>query len=238
MRRGGCMLTAPRRVLLPLALALALGWGAPPAVAQAAAIAGVAITGVQAGYEFAGGGNYRLNGPALLRPGDVWVPVRVTLRNAGGSDVKARLVISDNGPQNSTLPYRTDYTLDVSLPSGAQKAVTMYVRAADIGSQVVVDLEAGGKVVSTQTAQISPQQGGALSIGVLSDDTAPRTTLRSLKFGDTSLSVAQFDDATPLDPQPQALENFDLIVLTNYASDALTGAQRQAPRAGGRGGGT
>jgi hypothetical protein len=114
----------------------------------------------------------------------------------------------------------------------------MYVRAADVGPQVAVDLEAGGKVVSTQTAQISPQQGGALSIGVLSDDTAPRTILRSLKFGDTSLSVAQFDDATPLDPQPQALENFDLIVLTNYASDALTGAQRQALRAWVQGGGT
>src|ERR671930_40294 len=137
------MITARRRGLL--ALALALGCGSAPAVARAAAIPGVAITGVQAGYQFAGGGNYRLNGPALLRPGDVWVPVRVTLRNAGGSDVKARLVISDNGPQNSTLPYRTDYTLDVSLPSGAQretrKAVTMYVRAADVGSQVVVDLE-------------------------------------------------------------------------------------------------
>src|ERR671937_329443 len=221
MRRGGCMITARRRVLL--LLALALGCGAAPAVAQAASIPGVAITGVQAGYEFAGGGNYRLNGPTLLRPGGVWVPIRVMLRNAGGSDVKARLVIPDNGPQNSTLSYHTDYTLDVSLPAGAQKAVTMYMRAADVGAQVVVDLEAGGKVVSTQTAQISPQQGGALSIGVLSDDTAPRTTLRSLKFGDTSLSVAQFDDATPLDPQPQALENFDLIVLTNYASDALTG---------------
>ena len=230
------MITARRRVLL--LLALALGCGAAPAVAQAASIPGVAITSVQAGYEFAGGGNYRLNGPALLRPGDVWVPVRVTLRNDGGSDVKARLVISDNGPQNSTLPYRTDYTLDVSLPTGAQNAVTMYARAADVGSQVVVDLEVGGKVVSTQTAQISPQQGGALSIGVLSDDTAPRTILRSLKFGDTSLSVAQFDDATPLDPQPQALENFDLIVLTNYSSDALTGAQMQALRAWVQGGGT
>ena len=98
--------------------ALALCVGLAPlcaAVAQAASAAGVAITGVQAGYEFAGGGNYRLNGPALFRPGDVWVPVRVTLRNDGGSDVKARLVISDSGPQNSTLSYRTDYTLDVPM---------------------------------------------------------------------------------------------------------------------------
>src|ERR671937_925558 len=152
MRRGGCMITARRRVLL--LLALALGCGAAPAVAQAAAIPGVAITGVQAGYQFAGGGNYRLNGSSLLRPGDVWVPVRITLRNAGGTDVKARLVISDNGPQNSTLSYRTDYTLDVSLPTGAQKAVTMYVRAADVGAQVAVDLQGDGRVLSTQTAQI------------------------------------------------------------------------------------
>src|SRR5919197_6111439 len=149
------MITARRRVLL--LLALALGCGAAPAVAQAAAIPGVAITGVQAGYQFAGGGNYRLNGPALQRPGDVWVPVRVTLRNASGSDVKARLVISDNGPQNSSIPFRTDYTLDVSLPAGAQKAVTMYVRAADIGSQVAVDIEVDGKVINAQTIQPSPQ---------------------------------------------------------------------------------
>src|SRR5438270_2316693 len=239
MRREGRMLTALRRVLL--ALGLTLGCGAAPTFAagvQAASIAGVAITRVQAGYEFAGGGNYRLNGPALLRPGDVWVPVRVTLRNDGGSDVKARLVIPDTGPQNSTLPYRTDYTLDVSLPAGAQKAVTMYVRAADVVSQVTVDLEVGGKVLSTLANGLNPQQGGALSVGVLSDDTAPRTILRALKFGDTGLSVAQFDDATPLDPQPQALENFDLIVLTNYSSDALTGAQMQALRAWVQGGGT
>src|ERR671939_341421 len=107
------MITARRRGLL--LLALGLGCGAAPPVAEAGALPGVAITSVQAGYQFAGGGNYRLNGPALLRPGDVWVPVRVTLRNAGGSNIKARLVISDNGPQNSTLPYRTDYTLDVAL---------------------------------------------------------------------------------------------------------------------------
>src|SRR5207237_967045 len=98
--------------------------------------------------------------------------------------------------------------------------------------------EVGGRVLSAQTVQPNAQQGGALSVGVLSDDTAPRTILRSLKFGDTSLSVAQFDDATPLDPQPQALENFDLIMLTNYSSDALTGAQRQALRAWVQGGGT
>src|SRR5947209_14232242 len=235
------MMTALRRVLPPLVLTLTLCCGAAllcAAVAQAVSSAGVAITGVQAGYEFAGGGNYRLNGPALPRPGNVWVPVRVSLRNTGGSDVKARLVIPDNGPQNGALSYRTDYTLDVSLPAGAQKAVTMYMRAADVGSQVTVDLEVGGKVMSTLTNGLNPQQGGALSVGVLSDDTAPRTLLRALKFGDTSLSVAQFDDATPLDPQPQALANFDLIVLTNYASDALTGAQRQALRAWVQGGGT
>jgi len=40
------------------------------------------------------------------------------------------------------------------------------VRAADVGSQVVVDLEVGGRVLSAQTVQPNAQQGGALSVGV------------------------------------------------------------------------
>lgn len=232
------------RLLPPLVLALALSILAAPArstVQAAGSGPAVALQITQVGYGFAGGGNYRLNGPSLLRNDDVWVPIHIVLRNGGGSDVTGHLVISDNGPQNGSFgapSYRTDYTLDVALPVASHKAVTMYVRAADVGQQLTVNLQVGGATIATGALQPALQQDGSLSVGVLSDDTAARTTLRNIKFGDTATSVAQFDDAAPLDAQPQALENFDLIVLSNFSSDTLTAAQTDALRAWVQGGGT
>ena len=228
-----------RWALPPLLLAVALALvTAPLALARAASGVGISIT-VQPGYGFSGGGSYRLSGPSLLQANDVWVPIHITLHNATNADATPRLVIHDNGVQNGGGPsVRTDYTLDVALPAGGHKAVTMYVRATDIGPQLSLDLEVGGSVVTTANVSPALQQGGTLSVGILSDDTATRTVFRSIKFGDTALSVAQFDDAAPLDAQPQALENFDLIVASNYSSDALTGAQVAALRSWVQRGGT
>ena len=199
----------------------------------------------QVGYGFAGGYNYRLNGPSVVRQGAVWVPVHVILRN-DGPDLTGRLVIADTpqgGNNGPTVSYRTDLTLDVTLPGGSRKAFTMYVRAADLGSQFNVTLlDANGHAVTSTplnpVSQQNAQQSSNLSVGVLSDDTALRAALHSLKFGDTGVSVAQFDDSTPLDTLPAALDNLDLIVLDNYASETLGAAQGAALRSWVRGGGT
>jgi len=200
----------------------------------------------QAGYGFAGGYNYRLNGPSVARQGAVWVPIHIILRN-DGPDLTGRLVIADTpqgGNNGPSVSYRTDLTLDVTLPGGSRKAFTMYVRAADLGSQLNVDLlDANGHGVTSTTlntvSQQNAQQSSNLSVGVLSDDTAAlRAALRSLKFGDTGLSVAQFDDTAPLDTLPAALDNVDLIVLDNYASEALGAARVAALHSWVQGGGT
>jgi len=241
--------------LPPLALALAVGGGVTAVRAAGAVHArtraggdglGVSIANVQAGYPFNGGANYRLNGPSVARPGAVWVPVRVTLRNDGSGDVTdGRVVITDdpqsNNNSNSGGPvYHTDYAMPVQLPQGARKAVTLYMRAADVGSQLTVTLQAGGKTADARAAtSIGAQTGDMLDVGVLSDDTAVRPAFQQLKLGDTSLATVQLsENTTPLDTQPQALDNFDLIVLSNYASNTLTGPQIDALRAWVHGGGT
>jgi hypothetical protein len=256
------------RTLPPLALALALGAAAAPARAAGSGYAsatgragatpraagsglGVSISGVQAGYPFSGGANYRVNGPSVIQPGAVWVPVRVTLRNDDAGNVAGRVAISDdpqgasNGNGNGGPSYRTDYTADVQLGQGARKAVTLYVRAADAGSQFTVSLLVGGKTVDSRTVPLSQQTGDTLAVGVLSDDTGVRPSFQGLKLDETRVAAAGLvalggpnGGATPLDAQPQALDNFDLIVLSDYASDSLGGPQLDALRAWVRGGGT
>ncbi len=252
------------RALPPLALALALGAAVAPSLAQAQGHAGdrprasgaglgVSISSVQAGYSFGGGSNYRVNGPSVIQPGAVWVPIRVTLRNDDASDAVGRVVIPDdpqgnnngNGGNNGGPTYHTDYTTDVQLPQGSRKAVTLYIRAADAGSGLTVDLQVGGKTVDSKAVSLIQQQGDTLAAGVLSDDTGVRPSFQSLKFGDTAVAAAGLvalagpsANTTPLDTQPQALDNFDLIVLSDYASDSLTGPQLDALRAWVHGGGT
>ena len=247
------------RALPPLALALILGaswWSATPArasshsaVRSGASSAGVgaSISSVQAGFPFSGGATYRLNGPSTAYPDAVWVPMRVTLRNDQGDNITdGRVVITDdpqgngNNGNNTGPSYHTNYTADVQLPQGSRKAVTLYVRAADLGSQLTVSLQVGGKTVDSRAATtLQPQSGDTLAVGVLSDDTAVRPAFQALKLGDTAVAAAQFGEGTmPLDTQPQALDNFDLIVLSNYSSDTLTGAQLDALRAWVHGGGT
>jgi len=244
-----------RSALPPLALALAVGGGVTAVRAAGAVHAGpraggdglgVSIANVQAGYPFSGGASYRLNGPSVARPGAVWVPVRVTLRNDGSGDVTdGRVVItadpqSNNNGNNGAPVYHTDYAMPVQLPQGARKAVTLYMRAADVGSQLTVTLQARGKTADSRAAtSIGTQTGDTLDVGVLSDDTAVRPAFQQLKFGDTTLATVQLsENTTPLDTQPQALDNFDLIVLSNYASDTLTGPRLDALRAWVHGGGT
>ena len=243
---------------LPLALALIVGaswWFAPPVAAishpgarlgASGAGIGASISSVQAGFPFSGGATYRLNGPSTAYPGAVWVPVRVTLSNDQGANIAdGRVVIADdpqgngNTGANTGPAYATDFTADVQLPQGSRKAVTLYVRAADLGSQLTVSLQVGGKTVDSRAATtLQPQSGDTLAVGVLSDDTAVRPAFQALKLGDTTVAAAQFGEGTmPLDTQPQALDNFDLIVLSNYASDTLTGAQLDALRAWVHGGG-
>ena len=242
---------------LPFALALILGaswWSAPLAWANSHPGArlgasgvgvGASISSVQAGFPFSGGATYRLNGPSTAYPDTVWVPVRVTLHNDQGANIAdARVVITDdpqgngNNGSNTGPSYHTDYTADVQLPQGSRKAVTLYVRAADLGSQLTVSLQVGGKTVDARAATLQPQAGDTLAVGVLSDDTAVRPAFQALKIDDTAVAAAQFSEgAMPLDTQPQALDNFDLIVLSNYSSDTLTSAQLDALRAWVNGGG-
>jgi len=238
-------MTIPTRPSPLLALAVALLTLLAPTTARGASVPGqgVSIAGVETGYEFGGGGAFRLNGPSALRPGGVWIPVRVTLRNDGGANVAGRVVVSVDGAQNGSNgggpTYRTDYTSDVTLAPGAIKRVTLLAPAANAGLSLTAAVEAGGRVVDARPVALTPQQGGVLSVGVLSDDAPASAALRAIgKLGDTTLSVARFTAAAPLDPQPAALDNFDLIVLSNNASDTLTSAQFDALRAWVAGGGT
>ncbi len=192
------------------------------------------VMSVQTGYNFAGGGNYRVTGPSIVRGGDVWTPLHVALSNDGANALNGQLVVPvAQGSSNANL------TLTVDLPAGARKAVVLYVRATDLsGAGLPVQFVVNGQVVDSVQTTATEQPPGALSVGVLSDDTAGvRSTLRALQFGDTPLSVAQFDAAAPLVAQARVLDMFDLIVIDNYSSSTLGSDQLAALRDWVRGGG-
>jgi len=244
-----CWSKTPRAVGIGLGLALAALSAAPhPTLATSphpfhevgraprhpvGAAANLSMS-VQTGYNFAGGGNYRLTTPSTVRGGDVWTPLHVALGNNGADALDGQLIIPIAQSSSSTTLTRV-----VDLPAGARKAVVMYVRAADLSNAgLPVEFVVNGQVVDSVQTTGTAQPAGALSVGVLSDDVAGvRSTLRALQFGDTPLSVAQFDAAAPLDTQARALDMFDLIVIDNYSSSTLGPDQRDALHAWVRGGG-
>jgi hypothetical protein len=207
---------------IALVLILALAHGAVAASNQPVPIQ----MRVDVGY----GGNYRA---------EAWVPVRVTLTNAG-TTVTGTVSVTNSEQSSAAAAYnRTAFSRSLVLPGATSKETTLYVPGADLGQSVEVSFISASRTLARQVATASQIPGATLFVGVLSQNVAAFVQLKGLggSLADVQALVTPLDNRS-LDPQALALANLDAIVVENFDTGTLAPDQVAAVESWVRGGGT
>ncbi len=160
-----------------------------------------------------------------FKPGN-WIPVQISLQNSG-ADFSGTLSVDLGEPVSALEPSPSSYQQPLMLPAGAQKQITMYVPANDDAPQIAVNLlDSHNHLVGTQMALLRSIGTGDILVGVLSDSSTGFGPLRlvSLPSLDGSPIVVPLD-ANTFPARTQALRNFDLLILDNFATATLSSAQ-------------
>ncbi|WP_220206308.1 hypothetical protein [Reticulibacter mediterranei] len=162
-----------------------------------------------------------------------WIPIRVALRNDGpdfNGFVSVNTPLPFAGAGNSGV--LSTYRAMVSLPSGAQKQVTLYVPfyygTQGITQNVTIDLlDTNGHKVNSQASPIHALGPGDIFVGILSDQpTTGFTALNALSLPNPSSSVfTQNLNASTFPTVAEALNNFDLLILDNFTTSNLNKSQ-------------
>jgi hypothetical protein len=154
-----------------------------------------------------------------------WAPVTVDLTNSGPDvngvlEVQAASNTGNGGPPIGAATYQTP----ISLASGATKHVRTYV-TQDVPGTVAVRVVQNGQVVASQESSVSNTYS-SLMAGVISDQPSALDSLAIVRSGLSPLVVhlipAELSDSAPV------LRAFDLLAVDDFATDTLTGAQRNA----------
>lgn len=169
---------------------------------------------VSAGYD----GIYR---------GAAWTPIRVTLNNRSSGDISGTLEVPQSGqaPSVGASPtFHGLYSAPIVLPAGITKHVTVYVPGSGVQGQVDVRFLDGNRTVAAETTYPTGIDTSALLIGVMSANFGDAAWVAQSIQNRVTTHVVRLDAAT-LDPVPEALAAFDLIVLTNVDTSQLDRAQ-------------
>src|SRR2546427_4641820 len=154
-----------------------------------------------------------------------WVPVTVDLTNSGPAIEGTLEVQANNSTGNGGPPLGAATSQSpISLASGATKHVRTYV-TQDVPGTVAVRVVQDGHVVASQETSVSNTYSGLMA-GVISDQPSALDSLAIVRAGLSPLVVhltpAELSDSAPV------LRAFDLLVIDDFATDTLTGAQRNA----------
>lgn len=172
--------------------------------------------------------------------GAAWTPVRITLRNQGDTDVSGDLEIPQSGQSAATgaqPAFHGLYQTSVVVPAGGAKGVTVYVPGAGVQGQVRAFFRAGGALLAGASASPIGVDTSALLIGVLARAPADMSWIAPAIQQQVTTHVIALNPAT-IDPVPQALTTFDIIVLTNADTSQLDRSQLDALQEYVRGGGS
>ena len=160
------------------------------------------------------------------------VPVVVSARNDGPlieGEIRVAVDSSDGG--------QVIYTAPISLPTGSDKRVTLYVHALPFAGDLTVQLVSGATVVAaveTNALNMTPRDD--LLYGVVTADPGGLAFLETVTGGRTGADVA-FLDLADLPDVSIAWRALDVLVLDDVDTSRLTAGQLTALRAWAENGG-
>lgn len=166
-----------------------------------------------------------------------WVPIQVSLSNTG-ADFTGKVSLDAPSPftgMGGNNAAQSTYQAAVSLPSGSQKQVTLYV-PFNIGAQgttqnvTVSLLDTNNQKIATSTAPLNSIGPNDIFVGVLSDQTAGSfSLLNGVAMANSAVRVNEEPlNATNFPIIAQVLKNFDAIVLDNFTTSKLSQEQLAA----------
>ncbi len=177
----------------------------------------------------------RLGFNSRFRDGN-WVPVNVSLQNTGpdfSGSISVNIPPQFGGANNSSST--AIYRMPITLPTGAQKQVTLYAPFAfgtpgATQNVTVVLLDTNGQRVGTpQTTAVHALLSSEFFVGVLSDTNTGFGSLSGLTLPEQPSSViVEPLSATTLPARAAALDNFNLLVLDNFNTSSLSQGQLDA----------
>jgi hypothetical protein len=165
-----------------------------------------------------------------------WTPIHVTIVNHASAFKGMLAVNAEAGSQDpSNVSYRSPWKFEraISLPGHSQQAITLYVPfyyddSLTPGVAVNV-LNTLGKVVARQSVssqfEIRP---GDLLIGVLSDQYSQVTSFDVSDLPDQTPVTVVHLDAHTLPTTTATLDNFDILIIDDFASKQLHADQKLA----------
>jgi hypothetical protein len=159
-----------------------------------------------------------------------WTPVRVTLHNRTSSDISGTLEIPQSGAPPNLGPSSTFhglYQTPVTLPAGGTKLTVVYVPGSGVRDEINARFVQGNRVLARAVSYTMGIDSSALLIGVLSGRADASTWLAPASQQQITTHVVRLTPAT-LDPVPQALATFDVIVVTDVDTSQLDSTQRSA----------
>ena len=157
------------------------------------------------------------------RPDD-WLPVRVTVRNAGES-FNGRITVR---PETSGRVVTNAYSTPIDLPRGSEKTAFLYIQAQRTTTPIVVEvLNSAGNRMAQQSVRLRPLQTVDVLHVVVSDDSANSIPLGAVRPGGYQAQEVRWT-VEQLPPAFPALRAIDTLIFYDVQSDRLTVPQREA----------
>src|SRR5207244_10077035 len=164
-----------------------------------------------------------------------WVPLYITLHN-NGPDFNG--ILTTSNPEGlvwqdtfSMVPSSI-YQQPVTVPSGTQKQVTLYlpITAQSSTVSIIVQLlDSNGKVVQSQSVLLHQLFQANAFVGLLSDQMNGFDSLRNVVLPNSSdLVLVQYLNAQNMPSMEAVLANFNLIVLDTFHTSRLSHEQLRA----------
>lgn len=154
----------------------------------------------------------------------LWMPVYIRVSNEG-DDVEGRLVVR---PETSPNAVSNTYSLPISLPKGARKAVFLYINAEGFANQLRVELiENGGVVVAAQPANVRSLQSRDQLHVVVTQSASGVVDLTGVHDGSYSGFQANWR-VENIPDQSSALTAVNMMLFSDIDSGQLSSGQKQA----------
>src|SRR3989454_6827080 len=159
----------------------------------------------------------------VVKPGE-WTPVTIDMHNTG-ADVDGRLEIQESLNAQPGVSGFTIYQQPISLASGANKRVRIFLVEDTTGATVTARIIQNGRVAISQNSVTSSTT--STLVGVLSDQSSAFDDFAAVHPGGIAARVVHLR-ADDVADSAIALRAFDILVIDDFATDGLTARQRVA----------
>jgi hypothetical protein len=156
-----------------------------------------------------------------------WVPVRVTLRNSSANLITGMVTIPDTAEfdaSHAPLAFQSLYEERIVLPAATSKQVTTFLPGGDLGGRVVAAFSVGKRTLASASAFPTLLSDTDISIGAMTSDARDVNWLHDVTVRGGRVRILSLQPAT-LDPFPEVLANFDLIVISDIDTSSLNASQ-------------